>query len=153
MSFAGYRNSVTNASAKMDVFAMEYLFYERHVRQVYDFKGSLRNRMASESTSSAAASVTNDLVLLDENFLRDLWNNQFYLHAHSKTALNMAISNDSHFLSANDVMDYSLLVGVDDDTGQLILGIVDYMRTYTLDKKLESWVSRGRQFARVLHFA
>ena len=84
--------------------------------------------MASEKPS-------NDLVLLDENFLRDLWTNQFYLHAHSKAAINMAISNDSHFLAANDVMDYSLLVGVDEDDGQLILGIVDYMRTYTLDKK------------------
>lgn len=37
-------------------------------------------------------------------------------------------------------MDYSLLVGVDDVNNELILGIVDYMRTYTLDKKLESWV-------------
>ncbi|CAJ0600435.1 unnamed protein product [Cylicocyclus nassatus] len=32
------------------------------------------------------------------------------------------------------VMDYSLLVGVDETNGELILGIVDYMRTYTLDK-------------------
>ena len=37
-------------------------------------------------------------------------------------------------------MDYSLLVGVDETNGELVLGIVDYMRTYTLDKKLESWV-------------
>lgn len=37
-------------------------------------------------------------------------------------------------------MDYSLLVGVDETKNELILGIVDYMRTYTLDKKLESWV-------------
>lgn len=37
-------------------------------------------------------------------------------------------------------MDYSLLVGVDETNSELILGIVDYMRTYTLDKKLESWV-------------
>lgn len=52
----------------------------------------------------------------------------------------MAISNDSHFLSANHVMDYSLLVGVNDEKEELTLGIVDYMRTYTLDKKFESWV-------------
>lgn len=37
-------------------------------------------------------------------------------------------------------MDYSLLVGVDETNSELVLGIVDYMRTYTLDKKLESWV-------------
>lgn len=61
----------------------------------------------------------------------------------------MAISNDSHFLSANHVMDYSLLVAVDEQREQLILGIVDYMRTYTFDKKLESWV-RGHLFMRTL---
>ncbi len=29
---------------------------------------------------------------------------------------------------------------MDEDRRELVLGIVDYMRTYTLDKKLESWV-------------
>ena len=53
-------------------------------------------------------------------------------------------------------MDYSLVVGVDHDAHELVLGIVgmsideiivlrahkmiDYIRTYTWDKKLESWV-------------
>ncbi len=37
-------------------------------------------------------------------------------------------------------MDYSLLVGVDEEKGELVLGIIDYIRTYTLDKKLETWV-------------
>lgn len=74
------------------------------------------------------------MVLLDENFVKDLWNQQLYVLPHSKAAMNQAISNDSHFLSSQYIMDYSLLVGVDDDNGELILGIVDYMRTYTLDK-------------------
>ena len=37
-------------------------------------------------------------------------------------------------------MDYSLLVGVDDQTKELVLGIVDYIRTFTWDKRVESWV-------------
>lgn len=37
-------------------------------------------------------------------------------------------------------MDYSLLVGVDDHCNSLIVGIVDFVRTFTWDKKLESWV-------------
>lgn len=55
-------------------------------------------------------------------------------------------------------MDYSLVVGVDSETHELVMGIVgwfislagleamftgdvlDYIRTYTWDKKLESWV-------------
>lgn len=96
---------------------MEYLFYKRNIKLVWDLKGSQRNRfllfknflldsfvdpshqllfcrMAVEGKKTA------DLVLLDENLIKDLWNNQLYVHPHSKAALNMAISNDSHFLSA-----------------------------------------------------
>ena len=63
----GYRNAATGASAKLDVFVTEYLFYERHIRQVYDFKGSVRNRMASESTAQGGLLANSvDLVLLDE---------------------------------------------------------------------------------------
>ena len=37
-------------------------------------------------------------------------------------------------------MDYSLLVGVDEMRGELVLGIIDFMRQYTWDKHLETWV-------------
>uniref|UniRef100_A0A158P7A5 1-phosphatidylinositol-3-phosphate 5-kinase n=1 Tax=Angiostrongylus cantonensis TaxID=6313 RepID=A0A158P7A5_ANGCA len=128
----GYKSKT--AQMKADILVMEYLFYKCNVDQVWDLKGSLRNRMAATGKS------TSDLVLLDENLMKDLWNKQLYIYPHAKAALNQAISNDSHFLSSQHVMDYSLLVGVDETNGELILGIVDYMRTYTLDKKLESWV-------------
>ncbi|CAB3400156.1 unnamed protein product [Caenorhabditis bovis] len=128
----GYKSKTT--TLKVDILVMEYLFYNHNVSKVWDLKGSLRNRFASAGKSSA------EMVLLDENFVKDLWNQQLYVLPHSKAALNQAISNDSHFLSSQYIMDYSLLVGVDEDNGELILGIVDYMRTYTLDKKLESWV-------------
>ncbi|KAL6730603.1 hypothetical protein Aduo_001565 [Ancylostoma duodenale] len=128
----GYKSKTTQL--KVDILVMEYLFYKHNVNQVWDLKGSLRNRMA------ATAKTTSDLVLLDENLMKDLWNKQLYIYPHAKAALNQAISNDSHFLSSQHVMDYSLLAGVDETNGELILGIVDYMRTYTLDKKLESWV-------------
>lgn len=37
-------------------------------------------------------------------------------------------------------MDYSLLVGVDEERGELVLGIIDFIRQYTWDKHLETWV-------------
>lgn len=37
-------------------------------------------------------------------------------------------------------MDYSLLVGVDEQKHELVLGIIDFVRQYTWDKHLESWV-------------
>lgn len=39
-----------------------------------------------------------------------------------------------------DVMDYSLLVGVDTERHELVIGIIDFMRQYTWDKHLETWV-------------
>lgn len=43
-------------------------------------------------------------------------------------------------LQSIDVMDYSLLVGVDEERHELVLGIIDFMRQYTWDKHLETWV-------------
>lgn len=43
------------------------------------------------------------------------------------------------FQSIN-VMDYSLLVGVDTQRRELVCGIIDYLRQYTWDKQLENWV-------------
>lgn len=37
-------------------------------------------------------------------------------------------------------MDYSLLVGVDTQRHELVCGIIDYLRQYTWDKQLETWV-------------
>lgn len=43
-------------------------------------------------------------------------------------------------LQSIDVMDYSLLVGVDEEKHELVLGIIDFVRQYTWDKHLENWV-------------
>ncbi|CAD5215028.1 unnamed protein product [Bursaphelenchus okinawaensis] len=127
----GY-TSKKGGQLKMDLLVMEYLFYDKKVKQMWDLKGSLRNRCASTKTDMP--------VLLDENLVSDLWGNQLYVHHHSKVALKQAITNDSHFLSNQGIMDYSLLAGICEDTNEVVVGIVDYMRTYTLDKKVESFV-------------
>lgn len=80
----------------------------------------------------------------------------FYLREHSKRIIRGALYNDSKFLGDVNVMDYSLVVGVDGNNNELVIGIVgksvrvstrlrthlriDYIRSYTWDKKLESWV-------------
>lgn len=43
---------------------------------------------------------------------------------HSKLVLNAAIQNDTDFLSAQSVMDYSLLVGLDSENKEMVLGII-----------------------------
>uniref|UniRef100_A0AAF5CZA6 1-phosphatidylinositol-3-phosphate 5-kinase n=1 Tax=Strongyloides stercoralis TaxID=6248 RepID=A0AAF5CZA6_STRER len=133
-----YKNKKTNSQCKMDILVMEYLFYKKNIKQYWDLKGSLRNRKAYPEKHHKK-----DQVLLDENFVNNLWNNQFYVHPHAKAALTQAIDNDSKFLSAQKIMDYSLLVGVDSENDEVILGIVDYMRPYTIEKQIESAVKKA----------
>ena len=47
-----------------------------------------------------------------------------FLRSHSKEMLRGSLHNDTLFLSRLDVMDYSLLVGVDEENRELIVGIV-----------------------------
>lgn len=131
----GYRNTQTNAASKMDLLVMENLFYQKNVAQKFDLKGSVRNRLVNVNGKCDA-----DMVLLDENLLKMTCDRPLYIRPHSKTVLALAINNDTQFLSSQLVMDYSLLVGVDDDAKHLVVGIIDYMRTFTWDKKLETLV-------------
>lgn len=47
-----------------------------------------------------------------------------YILPHSKAVLTAAIQNDTEFLSAQSVMDYSLLVGLDSENKELVVGII-----------------------------
>jgi len=120
----------------MNLLVMENLFYDRHFSKIYDLKGSTRNRHV-QSTGRE------NEVLLDENLVETAHLSPFYLREHSKRILRGALYNDSKFLADINVMDYSLVVGVDGQRNELVVGIVDYIRTYTWDKKLESWVKES----------
>ncbi|KAG6878320.1 hypothetical protein C0993_008917 [Termitomyces sp. T159_Od127] len=123
-------------STQMNLLVMENLFYDRRFTKIYDLKGSTRNRHV-QSTGRE------NEVLLDENLVETAHLNPFYLREHSKRILRGALYNDSKFLVDINVMDYSLVVGVDSQNNELVVGIVDYIRTYTWDKKLESWVKES----------
>lgn len=47
-----------------------------------------------------------------------------YIYPHSKTVLMKAINSDATFLSGQCVMDYSLLVGLDETRQELVVGII-----------------------------
>jgi 1-phosphatidylinositol-3-phosphate 5-kinase len=69
------------------------------------------------------------------------WSRPLYILTHSRTVLRDAILRDSTFLEKNHVMDYSLLVGLDSDN-LLIVGIIDYIRKFTIDKRVESFLKQ-----------
>uniref|UniRef100_A0A8C7GCP7 1-phosphatidylinositol 3-phosphate 5-kinase n=1 Tax=Oncorhynchus kisutch TaxID=8019 RepID=A0A8C7GCP7_ONCKI len=129
----GYKNSQNNSEKKLDLLVMENLFYGRKMAQVFDLKGSLRNRNVKTESGKESCEV----VLLDENLLKLVHDNPLYIRAHCKAILRAAIHSDAYFLSSHLIIDYSLLVGRDDSTDELVVGIIDYIRTFTWDKKLE----------------
>ncbi|XP_049850926.1 1-phosphatidylinositol 3-phosphate 5-kinase-like [Schistocerca gregaria] len=127
------------ALKKADFIMQEDLFFGHSVEKVFDLKGSQRSRYAKIGNDSKATKC----VLLDENFLEAMYKQPICIGSKGKTLLSKAIWNDSQRLSSLNVMDYSLLVGFDNTNKKLILGIIDYMRTYTWDKQLETWVKRS----------
>ena len=54
--------------------------------------------------------------------MSQLSENPMYLRPHSKSILHKSIRDDTAFLSSNLVMDYSLLVGVDEANHELVIG-------------------------------
>ncbi|CAI8616168.1 unnamed protein product [Vicia faba] len=118
---------------KIDLIVMENLFYKRNITTVYDLKGSERSRYNADTTGT-------NKVMLDMNLLETLRTNPIFLGFKAKRKLERAVWNDTSFLASVAVMDYSLLVGVDDEKKELVLGIIDFMRQYTWDKHLETWV-------------
>ncbi|KAJ3145592.1 1-phosphatidylinositol-3-phosphate 5-kinase, partial [Irineochytrium annulatum] len=130
------KNAVTGKNFKMDVVVMENLFYDRKISRIFDLKGSKRNRHI-QSTGRQ------NEVLLDENLVEFIGESPLFIREHSKILLRNSVFNDTLFLAKLNVMDYSLLVGIDEEKRELVVGIVDYIRTYTWDKKVESWVKEN----------
>lgn len=136
-----FRKTVNEKSGRqkftsMNLMVMENLFYDRRFSKIFDLKGSMRNRHV-ESTGRE------NEVLLDENLVQTAHLSPFYVREHAKRILRGSLYNDTKFLADIHVMDYSLVVGVDTVKNDLVVGIVDYIRTYTWDKKLESWVKES----------
>jgi hypothetical protein len=86
------------------------------------------------STSSSNVSS----VLLDQNFMEYTSGFPLPLTRRAKGFLRRCIANDTSFLAKCNVMDYSMLVLIDETTKQVSVGIIDYMRTYDFVKLLES---------------
>ncbi|KAL6651680.1 hypothetical protein ACP70R_010605 [Stipagrostis hirtigluma subsp. patula] len=118
---------------KIDLMVMENLLFGHNVSRTYDLKGAIFSRHVSDSND-------HDTVYLDQNFIEDMRVSPIYIGGRTKHLLQRAIWNDTSFLTSVNVMDYSLLVGVDKQNHEFVFGIIDYLRQYTWDKQLETWV-------------
>ncbi|RHY08494.1 hypothetical protein DYB36_001442 [Aphanomyces astaci] len=139
--------TVTTKRWTEHLVVMENVFSKAttQIDHVYDLKGSTRNRYLDPPHD----------VLLDGNFLERHLGLPCPLHCRSYDKLVEAIRNDVHFLSDNNIMDYSLVIGyapevpvnVDDHDGTnhdvttnrvLLVGIIDYLRHFDFLKRMES---------------
>ncbi|AQZ11038.1 FAB1 (YFR019W) [Zygosaccharomyces parabailii] len=118
---------------KMDVIIMENLFYEKNPTRIFDLKGSMRNRHVEQTGKQ-------NQVLLDENMVEYIYESPIHVREYDKKLLRASLWNDTLFLAKINVMDYSLVVGIDNKGHTLAVGIIDFIRTFTWDKKLENWV-------------
>ena len=124
------KNNVNNTAKSIYLLVMENLFYNRKIVQKFDLKGSARNRLAATNTDD-------EVVLLDENLVNMIRDSPFYVRSEDKKVLMSAIKSDTQFLTAHELLDYSLLVGIDDDAKEFVVGIIDYIRSFTWDKRFE----------------
>ena len=132
------KNPVTSVEFNCFLLVMENLFYDRSPTRIFDLKGSMRNRRI-QSTGEQ------NEVLLDENMVEFIYESPLFSREHSKKLLRASVWNDTLFLSRQNVMDYSLMIAIDENRKELVVGIIDCIRTYTWDKKLESWIKdRGK---------
>ena len=149
---------------KYNLILMENIFYgtisskiskpfnspESNIK-VYDLKGSNINRYIKKNMRKPGQ------VLLDTNFLVDFNKEPVFIDSYVYDRLKIALYNDSMYLRKLGVIDYSLLIIFEnkennknagdpndclfsemENNNRLIkLGIIDYIRKYTWDKKME----------------
>ncbi|KAL2813550.1 hypothetical protein BJX63DRAFT_215295 [Aspergillus granulosus] len=133
------KNPATNTEFNWFLLLMENLFYDRVPTRIFDLKGSMRNRKV-QSTGER------NEVLLDENMVEFIYETPLFAREHSKKLLSLSVWNDTLFLGRQNVMDYSLMIAIDESRSELVVGVIDCIRTYTWDKRLESWI-KDRGFA------
>lgn len=77
--------------------------------------------------------------LLDGDFLEATLGRPMPLTDRAKALFQMSILNDTLFLSIINVLDYSILVGIDEENMELVVGIIDFMRRKSCAKMQRFW--------------
>lgn len=151
----GYHNKATGKKIMEQVVVMENVFHDRNITRVFDLKGSSRARYtATEFTEDFDTALfkrrdarfnksqiprrqPNSQVLMDDNFMELTKGQPFPMKHLANIYLQKAVENDTDFLSFVNIVDYSILVGIDENNFEVVVGIIDYMRQYDIIKRVE----------------
>jgi 1-phosphatidylinositol-3-phosphate 5-kinase len=91
----------------------------------------------SDDEDQADTAFNQNPTLLDGDFLEFTNGRPLPLSDRAKAVFHMSILNDTLFLSIINVLDYSILVGIDEERMELVVGIIDFMRQYDIMKQME----------------
>ena len=97
--------------------------------RLFDLKGKIRYY---------SKRIQKGTVLLDGDLLRMTNGLPLPLTKESNELVGDAINNDSLFLKIADIVDYSLIIGIDRTTKAIRMGVIDFMHSYDMKKRLES---------------
>ncbi len=120
-----------------EILVMENLCYGISPTVVYDLKGSVKRRYVKKDERIGSR------VLLDTNFKEDYNGEPLMLDEESNMYLHESIHNDTLLLSKLNVMDYSLLAIIDENSGTMKAGILDIFREFNSAELLEYHTKRA----------
>ncbi|KAF8900880.1 hypothetical protein CPB84DRAFT_1747322 [Gymnopilus junonius] len=126
-----------NVQSKADLLVMENLFYGQKISKTFDLKGIQGRKVKSRGDTTKT--------LFDGEWIEGQQRTLTLVRPHSKVVLREAIKNDAEFLSRSNIMDYSLLLGVDEGKKEIVCGLVDTIGSYTIAKTLEYKAKQGLQ--------
>ncbi|KAL0570221.1 hypothetical protein V5O48_011743 [Marasmius crinis-equi] len=124
-----------NVQSKADLLVMENLFYNQKIDKTFDLKG-IQGRKVKPGAGSSKT-------LFDGEWIEGQQQTLTLVRPHSKLVLREAIRNDAEFLAKSNIMDYSLLLGVDTRSKEIACGLVDTIGSYTFAKTLEYKAKQG----------
>ncbi|KFK32061.1 hypothetical protein AALP_AA6G194500 [Arabis alpina] len=111
---------------RYNLMVMENLNFGRTISHEYNLKGPLLTRFITPTIGDSAEEV-----MLGPNFFKDMNNSPIFFSKISKHNLQSVVKNDINFLDSINVMDYSLLVGVELERRELVCRIIGYLKQCT----------------------
>ncbi|EGN97566.1 hypothetical protein SERLA73DRAFT_161549 [Serpula lacrymans var. lacrymans S7.3] len=124
--------------AKADLLVMENLFYGYNISKTFDLKGIQERKVKPNGVGPQRRRT-----LFDGEWVEDQQRSMLLIRPHSKYVIREAIKNDAEFLAKSNIMDYSLLLGVDEGQKRIVCGLVDTIGSYTFAKTLEYKAKHG----------
>ncbi|TFK21691.1 hypothetical protein FA15DRAFT_672317 [Coprinopsis marcescibilis] len=127
-----------NVQSKVDLLVMENLFYGQQVTKTFDLKG-IQGRKVKPTNKNGGTTKT----LFDGEWIEGQQKTLMLVRPHSKLVLTSALRSDAEFLAKSNIMDYSLLLGIDASKKEIACGLVDTIGSYTFAKTLEYKAKHG----------